>query len=230
MRAASWGIVPAGMRKELASGPALAVVVSGLFAAAALSAPTPVKPPSISGRAAFGSVLTCNRGSWSPDAVSYSYAWTYGGGGPVFGTRAQWRADAARLDYAVVCQVTARDAHGVSTVAISPQVVIQQGISNVSHLRISGSHATVTVSGVAGPSGALAASKYGKPYIVLDRRLNKTTLLQLTNPKVLTKRNGHFTISAKDSPGRHTYVLLFVPATSSEYAETSVSTGFTLHR
>jgi hypothetical protein len=216
------------MRKEIALGSAFAVVVSGLFAAVAISAPTSVKEPSISGTAAYGSVLTCHKGTWSPDAVSYSYAWTYGGGGPVFGTRSQWRADAPRLDYAVVCQVTARDAHGAPTVASTPPVVIQPGIASVTHVKISGSHGSVTMSGIAGPSGAMAASKYGKPYIVLDRRLNKTTLLQLTNLKVLTKRDGHFTISAKDSPGRHTYVLTFVPASTSFYAATSVSRVFTV--
>jgi hypothetical protein len=218
------------MRKELALGSALAAVVSGLFAAVALSAPTPVKQPSISGHAAYGSVLTCHKGTWSPDAVSYSYAWTYAGGGPVFGTRSQWRADAPRLDYGVVCEVTARDAQGATTPATSQQVVIQPGIASVSHVKISGSRGTVAMSGIAGPSGALASSKLYKPYIVLDRRLNRNTLLQLTNLKVLTKRNGHFTISAKDSPGRHTYVLTFVPASTSYYAETSVSRVFTLHR
>jgi hypothetical protein len=216
------------MLRKLILGGSLAAGASALLASAALSAPTAVKPPSISGRPAFDSTLTCHKGTWSPDAVSFDYAWTYAGGGPVFSTKPHWRADSARIGYNVACQVTAHDAQGATTVATSPQVLITPGIAHVRITKISGHHGTLTVSGTAGPRGALEASKYGKPYITLDRRINKTTLTQLGELKVLKGHSGRFTITRKDTPGRHTYVVQFVPASTALFAATTTSRAFTL--
>lgn len=188
------------MRKEVALGLVLAAGASAVLAAVAIAAPTVQKPPSISGKPNFDSALTCHKGTWSSDAVHFSYAWTYAGGGPQIATRRTWRADAARLGYGVVCQVTAFDASGASASADSPQVVIAPGISTVRITKIRGAHGSLTVTGVVGPRAALVPSKYAKPYIVLDRRLNKTTVTQLTGLKILTNRSGRFKITAPTLP------------------------------
>jgi hypothetical protein len=217
------------VRRRIALGCGIAAAACALLAAVALSAPTPVKPPSISGTPAFDSTLTCHKGTWSPDAVSFDYAWAYAGGGPVFSTKPHWRADAPRIGYNVACQVTAHDAQGATTVATSAGVLITPGASHVRITKISGHHGTLTVSGIAGPRAALAASKYGKPYITLDRRINKTTVTQLGELKVLKGHSGRFTITRKDTPGHHTYIVQFVPSTAL-FNGTTTSRAFTLPR
>ena len=70
----------------------------------------------------------------------------------------------------------------------------------------------------AGPSPALLSAFGYRPEITLDRKLDTITqLLQLAGPKTLG-RSGRFTITGHDDPGKHTYVLTFIPAVSSKYA------------
>jgi hypothetical protein len=194
----------------------IGLLACGAFAAVSLANPVLSKPPTITGSANYNSVLTCHPGTWSSDAVSFGYAWTYGGGGPTFASTQKWKVDAPRLDYNVVCVVTARDAHGGSTQATSNGVVPGPGIARVKITKISAKHGKVTVSGVAGPSPALLSAFGYRPEITLDRKLN-IGLLQLAGPKTLG-RSGRFTISAHDTRGKHTYVLTFIPAVSSKYA------------
>jgi hypothetical protein len=200
------------MTKALALGAAL----SGLFVAIAASAPMPGKPPSISGRPNFAQTLTCDKGAWSADAVSFDYAWTYAGGGPTFGTGAKLRVPKTVTGYAIVCVVTAHDAQGQTTSATSAGVTIGVGIPMVRITKATVKKSLVTLSGVVGPPAALVKGPAGGAVIVLDRRINKTTVTQLAGPLVVRGR-GRFTISGHDSRGRHTYVLLFGPAPGTGY-------------
>ncbi len=114
--------------------------------------------------------------------------------------------------------MTARDVHGGSTQATSNGVVPGPGIAHVKITKISAKHGKITVSGVAGPSPALLSAFGYRPEITLDRKLDTITqLLQLAGPKTLG-RSGRFTITGHDDPGKHTYVLTFIPAVSSKYA------------
>jgi hypothetical protein len=200
---------------------ALALSVLGLSAAAgiAIGAPASTGAPSISGHPNFDSVLTCNEGSWSADAVTFDYAWTYSGGGPTIGTGPTLRVPRTVTGYAIVCDVTAHDTQGQTTSATSPAVTIGPGISTVRITKAAVNKGAVTFTAVAGPSAALAKTPNGPPYVVLDRRLNKTTVEQLGDLKVIHGRSGKFTISGRDTRGRHVYLVRFVPSAGTGYTE-----------
>jgi hypothetical protein len=199
----------------------LAAFVSVGFAAVALSAPVPGTAPSISGKPNFDSRVTCNPGTWSGGAVSFSYVWTYNGGGPTIATTQKLHAPRTVTDFNILCVVTATDAQGQTASASSPGVVIGAGISTLKITSAKVKQTLVTVSGVGGPGPALERGPAGGPYVVLDRVLSKNHFLQLAGPQIVTSRKGKFTISAHDSRGRHTYLLLFVPPASTGFAETS---------
>jgi hypothetical protein len=218
------------MRGAIAKALMTGAGVSAVFAAVALGAPVSVKPPSISGPPNFNQTLNCNNGTWSGGAVSFDFSWTYSGGGPTIATGSKLHVPRTVIDYAIVCVVTAHDAQGQTTSATSPGVTIAPGIASVRITKATVVHGKVTISGVAGPSAALTRSAAGRPYLVLDRRLNKTTLLQLGDPKVITSRSGHFTLTAHDSLGHHTYVVEFNPVGSSGYDGTSASHQLTVKR
>jgi hypothetical protein len=187
------------------------------FAAVALSAPVASKAPTISGKPVYDSVLTCNKGTWSSDAVSFDYSWTYTGGGPTFATGKTWHVDDKRLGYQIDCEVVAHDAHGATTPAFSNPVLLGSAPATVKITKVELSHATITISARAGPPKALRG-KYGyKPYVTLDRELHGLhNLLQLAGPQTIGK-SGRFKITGHDSPGKHTYVIQFVPPQSVPY-------------
>jgi hypothetical protein len=82
----------------------------------------------------------------------------------------------------------------------------------------------VTISGVVGPGAARARSSSGSPILVLDRRVGKsTTMMQLSSPKLVTSRKRRFTIGAHDARGTHMYVVVFDPASSSSFVQSSGS-------
>ena len=81
----------------------------------------------------------------------------------------------------------------------------------------------VTFTAVAGPGAALAKTAAGFPYAVLDRQVNKTTVVQLGAHSTIRKRSGTFTISGYDSPGRHLYIVRFVPSAGTGYTETDAT-------
>lgn len=217
------------MRGPTARALILGAIVSLVFAAAAISAPVPGKAPSISGQPNFNSTLTCNTGSWSADAVSFSYQWTYSGAGPVIATTQKLRVPKTVIDYNILCVVTAHDAQGQMTSANSPGVVIGPGVATLKITSAKVKKGLVTISGVAGPSLALKrTASVGAPDVVLDRVLTKHELLQLAGPKIVTSRQGKFTISAHDSRGHHTYVVLFDPVASTSFAATTTTRKLTV--
>jgi hypothetical protein len=211
------------MRGTIARTLLLGTIISGVWTAVALSAPTSLKPPTISGSPTYTSVLTCHKGTWSPGAVSFDYTWVFSGGGPTIVTGPQLRVRRDITGYVIACVVTAHDAQGQTTSATSGAVTTGPGISTVKITRATAKKGRITISGVAGPTAALARAFGEKPYVVLDQRLTKTTVQQLGSLKVVTSRQGRFTLSAPDSRGRHTFVVNFVPTGGSSFNESSAT-------
>jgi hypothetical protein len=198
--------------------PALAAAaISAIMAAEALAAPAASKPPTISGKPAYQQTLTCNKGSWSPDAVSFSYAWAISGGSTI-ATGPTLRVPAAAIDYDLVCIVTARDAQGETTPASSAQVLIQPGISAVKITRASVKRGVVTISGFAGPALARKRGPNGWSTVVLDRVISGEQVQQISDPKTIRTKDGSFTVSGRDVKGTHTYVVNFAPSAESGFA------------
>jgi hypothetical protein len=206
----------------------LGAIVAAMLAAVALAAPVPGKLPSISGEPNYNSTLTCNNGTWSGGAVSFSYVWTYTGGGPTISTAQKLRVPNTLIDFNILCVVTAHDAQGQTASASSPGVLIGAGISTVRITRAKVKHGKVTISAVGGPGLALKRQSSGRPYVVLDRLLSRNHYLQLAGPKIVTNARGKVTISGHDSRGHHTYFLFFVPPAGAGFTESSATRKLTV--
>jgi hypothetical protein len=204
------------------------LTASAIVAAVAIAAPVASKPPTITGRPNLAQTLTCNTGTWSSDAVSFTYAWAVSGGSTFAGGRTL-KVPRSVVGYDVVCIVTARDAQGQTTPASSSQVLIAPGISTVKIVRASVKHGVVTISGIVGPAAARRKGPNGWSTVVLDRELtSKSNVQQIAGPKVVRTRNGSFTISGHDTRGTHTYVVNFAPSEGSDYAAGSATRKLTV--
>ena len=177
------------------------------------------KAPTISGKPNFGQTLTCNKGTWSADAVSFSYAWAISGGSNIASGHTL-KVPVSAIGYNVVCIVTAKDAQGEATPASSPQVLVAQGISTVKITKAVAKNGVVTISGFVGPAAARKKGPDGSATVVLDRELtSKINVQQISNgPKIVRSKTGSFTISGHDVKGRHTYSINFDPSIGSGYA------------
>ena len=217
------------MRGAIVKGLALAAVLSGLVVAVATGAPVAGKLPTISGKPNLGQTLTCNRGTWSSDAVSFSYAWAISGGSTI-GSRQTLKVPASAIGFDVVCIVTARDAQGQTTPASSAQVLIGPGISTVKITKATVNKGVVTISGFVGPAVARNKGPNGWSTVVLDRELtSKIDVEQIAGPKIVRSKSGAFTISGHDTRGKHTYVINYDPAEGSGYAPGSATRKLTVH-
>jgi hypothetical protein len=218
------------MRGAIVKGLALAAVLSGLVVAVATGAPVAGKLPTISGKPNLGQTLTCNKGTWSSDAVSFSYTWAISGGSTI-GSGQTLKVPASAIDFDVVCIVTARDAQGQTTPASSAQVLIGPGISTVKITKATVKKGVVTISGFVGPAGARKKGPAGWSTVVLDRELtSKIDVQQISNgPKLVKSRNGSFTISGHDTRGKHTYIVNFDPSAGSGYSPASATCKLTVH-
>jgi hypothetical protein len=195
-----------------------AAAPTAIAAAAAIAAPMASKPPTIRGRPNFGQTLTCNKGTWSADAVSFSYAWAISGGSTI-ATGRTLKVPASATGYNLVCIVTAHDAHGHTTPASSSEVLIGDGISTVKITKASVRNGVVTISGIVGPAAARTKGPNGWSSVVLDRELtSKINVQRIAGPKVVKTRNGSFTISGRDTKGAHSYIITFDPSEGSDYA------------
>ena len=152
----------------LPAAAALGAIAIGV--AVAIAAPVAGKPPTISGKAAYQQTLTCNKGTWSADAVSFSYAWAISGGSTI-ATGPTLKVPASTIDYNVVCIVTARDAQGQTMPASSAQVLIAPGISTVKITKATANDGVVSISGFVGPATARERGPDGWSMVVLDRVL-----------------------------------------------------------
>jgi hypothetical protein len=202
----------------IVKGLALAAVLSGLAVAVAIAAPVSSKPPTISGKPNYAQTLTCNKGTWSSDAVSFSYAWAISGGSTI-ATGQTLKVPQSAIDFNLVCIVTARDAQGQTTPASSPQVLVGTGISTVKITKATSSNGLVTISGTVGPAAARKKGPEGWSTVVLDRELtSKMDEQQIAGPKIVRSKNGSFTISGHDTKGKHTYVINYDPSEGSGFA------------
>jgi hypothetical protein len=197
--------------------------------AVAIAAPVAGKPPTISGKPAYQQTLTCNKGTWSADAVSFSYAWAISGGSTI-ATGPTLKLPASAIDYNVVCIVTARDAQGQTTPASSAQVLIAPGISTVKITRATGKNGVVSISGFVGPATARERGPNGWSMVVLDRVLTSVQdVQQIAGPKIVRSKNGSFTISGHDTKGKHTYVINYDPSEGSGFAPGRAIRTLTVH-
>jgi hypothetical protein len=216
------------MRGALLQGLAVAAALSAVAVAVATAAPVPTKPPTIGGQPAYQQTLTCNKGTWSPDAVSFSYAWAISGGATI-ATGQTLKVPASAIDYNVVCIVSARDAQGQTTPASSAQVLIGPGIATVKITKASVKTRVVSISGFVGPALARKRGPNGLSTVVLDRLISGQTYTQIGPPKIMRSKNGAFTMSGKDIKGRHLYVVNFDPSQGSGYAPGRATRTLTVH-
>jgi hypothetical protein len=206
------------MRRTTLTALAAAATLSAIAAAVAIAAPVASKAPTISGKPNFGQTLTCNTGTWSADAVSFSYAWAISGGSNIASGQTL-KVPASAVGYNVVCIVTAKDAQGKPTPASSTQVLIGAGIATVKITKASAKNGVVTISGFVGPAAARKKGPNGSSTVVLDRELSSViNVQQISNgPKIVRSKNGSFTISGHDVTGTHTYIVNFDPSIGSGY-------------
>lgn len=217
------------MRGAIVKGLALAAALSGVVVAVATGAPVAGKLPTVSGRPNLGQTLTCNKGTWSPDAVSFSYTWAISGGSTI-GSQQTLKVPASAIGFDVACIVTARDAQGQTTPASSAQVLIGPGISTVKITTAAVKKSIVTISGFVGPAVARNKGPNGWSTVVLDRELtSKIDVEQIAGPKIVRTKNGAFTISGHDTKGKHTYVINYDPSQGSGYAPGSATRKLTVH-
>jgi hypothetical protein len=218
------------MRGAIVKGLALAAVLSAIVVAVAAGAPVSGKLPTISGKPNLGQTLTCNKGTWSSDAVSFSYSWAISGGSTI-GSGQTLTVPASATGFNVVCIVTARDAQGNTTPASSAQVLIGPGIATVKITKATVNKGVVTISGIVGPAAARKKGLNGWSSVVLDRELSsKIKVQQISNgPKIVKSKNGSFTISGHDTRGKHIYIVNFDPSEGSGYGPASATRTLTVH-
>jgi hypothetical protein len=217
------------MRRTLVTSLLGAAAGSAIVAAIAIAAPVATKPPTISGKPNLGQTLTCSKGTWSSDAVSFTYAWAISGGSTI-ASGPTLKVPATTIDFNIFCIVTAHDAQGETTPASSSQVLIGEGISTVKITKASAKNGVVTVSGTVGPAAARRRGPDGWSTVVLDRELSsKQDLQQISNPKIVRSKNGSFTISGHDVKGKHIYVVNYDPSEGSGYAPGSATRKLTVH-
>ncbi|HTU97872.1 MAG TPA: hypothetical protein VMF14_18630 [Solirubrobacteraceae bacterium] len=218
------------MRRSVYTAVAAAAAITAIVAAVALAAPVSSKPPTITGKPDYAQTLTCNRGAWSSDAVSFTYAWAISGGSTI-ATGQSLEVPQSAIGFTVVCIVTAHDRRGQTTPASSAQVLIGQGISTVKITKATAHHGLVTISGTVGPAAARRKGLDGWSTVVLDRELSsRIDVQQISNgPKIVRARNGSFSVSGHDTRGKHTYVVNFDPSAGSGYAPGSATRRLTVH-
>ena len=104
----------------------LVSVPLALFAlvAATAAAPTAKQKPTISGEPRYRSEVRCDPGEWN-GAVSFDYRWVTIPGGFAQGTKQTYRVEASTVDDELYCEVTATDAAGETTDAISVPVTVK---------------------------------------------------------------------------------------------------------
>jgi hypothetical protein len=208
-----------------AASSALAIAAAAALAASPLAtgAPTVQKPPSIDGFPAYFSKLTCNAGAWTADAQSFAYEWRYDGSDTAFATTQTYRPDASKVNYNIVCVVTATDASGERTSAASPPVRIGPGRTKIRLKAKRVQHRKVTLTGTVGPRPAVKGAG------VVAYRIESDGLHQLFGKQTL-KPNGKFKIVAPDEPGKHRYKVNFNPADPSIWTFSSKTVKVTLKR
>jgi hypothetical protein len=102
------------VRGENAGG----IATADAAAVAVPDAPVLLDRPAIAGSAEVGEVLTCGPGTWSGAPTAYEYRWS-ALGGTELGAAASYTVADADAGSLIYCTVTARNAGGVTTAAVS---------------------------------------------------------------------------------------------------------------
>lgn len=87
-------------------------------------APVNTFTPSISGTAAVGAVLSCNRGIWTGDPFSFAYQWKRDGTTNIGTGVASYTTVAGDSTHSITCVVTATNHHGVTVANPSNAIAI----------------------------------------------------------------------------------------------------------
>jgi endo-1,4-beta-xylanase len=189
-----------------------ALVGSGLCVAQAVADPTAATPPAISGSAVYGSKLTCDNGTWSSGAGSFTYAWELADGNLVVASGQTVTVRAAWVGLAIQCAVTAKDTTGTSTAA-SSAVTARASTPKITLTKARQTAAgKVTFQGKISPTASLAG---GSGSLILYRKTSSGPE-QLSFNGGQTRPNlksGAFTLVASRQPrGKHAYVIQYVPS------------------
>ena len=188
-------------------------IVYGAAATVANAAPTASTPPIITGKAAYGSTLTCTNGTWSAGAGSFVYTWELADGNVAVGTGATLRVRASWVGSAIVCAVTGKDTTGTATATSAPVTAAPQAasVTVTSAREISTATRKVRFAGRISPTASLAG---GTGSLILYRK-TRTGLQQLSFNGNQTRpaRNGSFVLETTGEPtGTNTYVVQYVPS------------------
>ena len=200
-----------------------------LFAASASAAPTASTPPTISGTAAVGGKLTCNNGTWSAGAGSYTYQWEIADTGSVIGTKPAITLGARVSGLAVDCVVSAKDssgATGTATSASEPVAGIAPKLTITKEVSMGGG---LTLTGKITPAGA---ARGGLGSLILYRQ-SASGPQQLTFDEADTTpaTNGSFTLALTGEPtGRHTYILQYVPGAAGYVTQVTVTRKYRIRK
>ena len=199
--------------RSLAALAAVAVTTLGAGAAVAEAAgPTAATPPRISGSGTYGSTLTCNNGTWSAGAGSFTYSWELADGGVQIGSGSTLHVRAVWVGLGIVCTVTAKDSTGTAS-ATSPPITAAAAVPKIviSRARQTAAH-KITIRGHITPARSLNG---GAGSLILYR-VTTAGLQQLSfnGPQTRpNKKSGDFTLVASSEPvGRHTYIVQYVPS------------------
>jgi hypothetical protein len=181
--------------------------------AAATAAPVSTGPPKIGGTPRFLGTAVCDKGTWSGSPVSFTYSWLFGGS--PFASGPRFPIDKPNLmgGQSIACRVTATDAGGAPATATSAPVKPALGLSTMKITSITTqSQGRFTIKGVIGPKALVTTYARGLS-VVLNRRINKTTVVQLGVPAGVA-RSGRFVVKGTDRAGRRRVLIRFLPGSA----------------
>jgi hypothetical protein len=213
------------LAKRFVLGAVTAAVLGS--AAIALAAPTSSAPPTIEGKPAYASELTCKPGSWSSDAVNFSYAWLTGA--YQLATGQTWKPTPSDIGRQVRCRISAVDAAGATTNADSSAVTITTGATTLTLSVKKTQKKKLTLAGRFGPKDAFAPTFVGSSGELVAYRVEKDGLHQLFG-KETRDATGTFKITAVEPFGKHTYKINFNPTEPSLWTPQSKTVKVTIKR
>jgi hypothetical protein len=204
-------------------------MLPAIAALAIAFAPVSASPPTVTGKFAYGSTLKCEPGSWSPDAVSFSYAWFVGGLQRATGQT--WSPDASSVNYQAYCAVTATDAAGASATANSAAQQVTPGITSIKLATKKSQKKKLVIAGRVGPAAALPSAAAARNGTVVAYRVDKIGLYQLFGRYSVDKK-GKFkmTLAKPDKIGTFTYKVNFNPPEPSLWQLNSTTIKIKLKR
>jgi hypothetical protein len=202
--------------------------VPAALAATAGAAPTASTPPTITGTAAVGQKLTCNNGTWSAGAGSFTYQWQLADTGSVIGSQPTLTLGSRATGLAVVCVVSATDSTGAIATATSAPAAVIGVAPKLTITKESSSDGGLTLTGKITPAGA---ARSGLGSLILYRQ-SASGPQQLTFDEIDTTpaTNGTFTLTITGEPtGRHTYILQYVPGAAGYVTQVTITRKFRIH-